>query len=116
MHEASIALGVLDIAAENCRKAGYSKVESIRLRIGRASGIMTDALLFAFEALKIDTIAAEAVVIIDEIPVGGVCDSCGKNFSAAGGEKYVLCCPECGSASFKINAGRELEIVDMEVS
>jgi len=115
MHEASIALNVLDIAAENCRKAGYLKVESIRLRIGRASGIMTDALLFAFEALKIDTIAAGAVVIIDEIPVGGVCDSCGKDF-IAGGERYVLCCPECGSASFKINAGRELEIVDMEVS
>ena len=45
MHEASIALSVLEIAVDNCRKAGYNRIESIRLKIGRASGIMTDALL-----------------------------------------------------------------------
>jgi len=113
MHEASIALNILDIAADNCRKAGYNRIESIRLRIGRASGIMTDSLLFAFNALKADTIASEAGVIIDEIPVGGICDKCGKDFITE--EKYVLCCPECGSTSFNIKTGRELEIADMEV-
>ena len=45
MHEASIAQSVLDIAGENCKKAGYSRIDSIRLRIGRASGVMTEALL-----------------------------------------------------------------------
>ncbi|MDI6744955.1 MAG: hydrogenase maturation nickel metallochaperone HypA, partial [Thermodesulfovibrionales bacterium] len=81
--------------------------------IGRVSGIMPDALLFAFNALKADTIAAEASVIVDEIPVSGLCGSCGKNFITE--EKYVLCCPECSSASFIIKTGRELEIIDMEV-
>lgn len=114
MHEASIAQSVLDIAGENCKKAGYSRIDSIRLRIGRASGVMTDALLFAFDAIKIDTIAAGATVIIDEIPVGGICGNCGKDFITK--EAYVLCCPECGGLSFKVNAGRELEILDMEVS
>lgn len=114
MHEASIALNVIEIAAKNCRKAGYGRIDSIKLRIGRASGIMPDALLFAFDALKIDTIAEKATVMIDEIPVGGLCGSCGKDFVTE--EAYVLCCPECGSASFKINTGRELEIVDMEVA
>lgn len=114
MHEVSVALSVLDIAAENCKKAGCSRIDSIRLRIGRASGVMTDALLFAFEAVKIDTIAAGATVIIDEIPVGGFCESCGKDFVTE--EAYVLCCPECGSASFKISRGRELDMLDMEVS
>ncbi len=113
MHEASIALSVLEIATENCRKAGYARIESIRLRVGRASAVMTDALLFAFDAVKIDTIAAGATVIIDEIPIGGLCKECGKDFISE--EAYVLCCPECGSTSFKINTGRELEIVDMEV-
>lgn len=114
MHEASIAQSVLDIAGENCKKAGYGRIDSIRLRIGRASGVMTDALLFAFDAIKIDTIAAGATVIIDEIPVGGFCNSCGKDFLTE--EAYILCCPECGGLSFKVNTGRELEILDMEVS
>lgn len=114
MHEVSVALSVLDIAAENCKKAGYGRIDSIRLKIGRASGVMTDALLFAFEAIKIDTIAAGATVIIDEIPVGGSCAGCGKDFVTE--EAYVFCCPECGGLSFKVNTGRELEIIDMEVS
>lgn len=114
MHEASIALSVLDIATENCRKAGYSRIESIRLRIGRASGVMPDALIFAFDAAKTDTIAEKATVIIDEILVGGCCNNCGKDFITE--EIYVLCCPECKGLSFKINTGRELEIIDIEVS
>ncbi|HBG91956.1 MAG: hypothetical protein A3J81_02485 [Nitrospirae bacterium RIFOXYB2_FULL_43_5] len=113
MHEASIALSVLEIAVDSCRKAGYNRIESIRLKIGRASGIMIDALLFAFNAVKADTIAAEASVIIDEIAVSGLCSSCDKDFVTE--EKYVLCCPECSSASFNIKTGRELEIIDMEV-
>jgi hydrogenase nickel incorporation protein HypA/HybF len=113
MHEVSIALNILEIATENCRKAGYERIESIRVKIGRASGIMPDALLFAFDAVKIDTIASEAVIIIDEVSVGGLCSNCGKDFVTE--EKYVLCCPKCGGSSFKIKAGRELEIMDMEV-
>jgi len=113
MHEASIALSMLEIAVDNCRKAGYNRIESIRLKIGRASGIMIDALLFAFNAVKADTIAAEASVIIDEVPVSGLC-CCGKDFVTE--EKYILCCPECSNTSFNIKTGRELEIIDMEVS
>ena len=80
MHEASIALSVLEIAVDNCRKAGYNRIESVRLKIGRASGIMPDALLFAFNAVKADTIAAEASVIIDEIPVSGSAAAAAKRF------------------------------------
>ncbi len=113
MHEASIALNVLDIAAEKCSESGYKRIETIRLKIGRASGVMPDALVFAFNAAKINTIAENAKVIIDEVPVSGLCNSCGRNFVTE--DAYVLCCPECGGLSFKVNTGRELEIVDMEV-
>lgn len=113
MHEVSIALNVLDIAIDNCRKSGYDRIESIRLKIGRAAGIMPDALVFAFDAVKTDTLAEKATIIIDHAPVGGSCNTCKKNFVSE--ETYVLCCPECGSNSFRINSGRELEIIDMEV-
>lgn len=114
MHEASIAVSVLEIASEKCKSKGYNKIDLIRLRIGRASGIMTDALLFALNAIKVDTIAEQARVIIDEVPVGGSCNVCKKDFNSP--EIFVFSCPECGSKSFRITKGRELEIVDMEVS
>jgi hydrogenase nickel incorporation protein HypA/HybF len=114
MHEVSIALNLIEIASDQCIKNGYSSIESINLKIGRASGIMSDALTFAFEAIKGDSIAAAAVLNIEEIPVTGHCDGCDNGFTVE--EEYVLCCPACGGTSFRITAGRELDIIDMEVS
>jgi hydrogenase nickel incorporation protein HypA/HybF len=113
MHEVSIAQSLLDIAIEGCKKDGYSRIESIKVKIGKASGVMPDALLFAFDAAKIDTIAEKANLIIDEIPVSGVCTSCNNIFSAD--DQYVIACPHCGKLSLRIDTGRELNIYEMEV-
>ena len=37
---------------------------------------MPDSLLFAFEAMKVGTIAEKAVLTIEEIPVSGHCNGC----------------------------------------
>jgi len=62
MHELSIAQNIIEIISEQCIKNGYNRIESVNLRIGRASGIMSDALLFAFDAIKADSIARGAVL------------------------------------------------------
>ncbi len=114
MHEVSIALNLLDIVTEECRKQGFHSIDSINLRIGRASGIMPEALLFAFETVKAESIAEAAKQNIEEAPVSGKCASCLNAFSVA--EDYVLACPLCGGTSFQITGGREMEIIDMEVN
>lgn len=114
MHELSIAQNLLDIVSDQCLKNGFKEIKSVTVRIGRASGIMTDALNFAFNAIKSDTIAKNASLNIEEIPVSGICKEC--NFEFAVEEEYVLCCPFCKKSSFVITTGRELDIVDMEVS
>lgn len=114
MHEVSIAQSMLDIAVRECGDKGYSSIDSIRVRIGRASGVMPDALLFAFNAVKLDTIADKASLIIDEIPVSGLCRSCNTQFSVD--ERFVIACPHCGGNAFVFTGGRELEITEMEVS
>ncbi len=63
MHEVSIAQGLLEIAIDNCKKHGYQSIDSIKAKVGKASGIVPDSLLFAFEALKQDTIAGNATLI-----------------------------------------------------
>ncbi len=65
MHEVSIAQSLLKIAVDNCKKEGYKGIEIIKVKIGRASGIMPDALSFAFDAVKIGTIAEKATLNID---------------------------------------------------
>ncbi|MBA4372023.1 MAG: hydrogenase maturation nickel metallochaperone HypA [Thermodesulfovibrio sp.] len=114
MHEVSIALNLLEIITAQCRKEGYSRIDAVRIKIGRASGIMPDALAFAFEATKGDTIAGNALLEIEEVPLTGNCRDCGAVFTTEA--EYVLACPECASQSFLMTAGRELDIIDMEVS
>jgi hydrogenase nickel incorporation protein HypA/HybF len=114
MHEVSIALDLLRIVSEQCRKGGFERIDSINLKIGRASGIMPDALLFAFDVVKEGSPAGGAKLNIEEVPVSGHCKDCGKNFIVE--ENYVLNCPFCGGTEFVVTGGRELDIIDMEVS
>ncbi|MBI5632007.1 MAG: hydrogenase maturation nickel metallochaperone HypA [Nitrospirae bacterium] len=114
MHELSIAQNVLEIISEQCIKSGHTKIDSVNLRIGRASGIMPDALFFAFNAIKTDSLAAEALLNIEEVPVTGLCNDCSHSFIVQ--EEYILNCPVCKGSSFQITSGRELDIIDMEVS
>jgi len=113
MHEVSIALGLLDLATEYCEKQGYKRIESIKVKIGRASGVLTESLLFAFDAAKIDTIAEKATLIVEEIPISGFCDSCKSNFTVE--DAYVVSCPSCGGTSLRVETGRELNIAEMDV-
>lgn len=114
MHEVSLALSLLNIVEEKCREGGYHSVESVKVRVGRASGILPEAFSFAFEAVKKDTIAQDAKFIIDIVPLGGFCNACQSRFATE--EAYLLECPLCSSSSFQIDQGLELEVVEMEVN
>jgi hydrogenase nickel incorporation protein HypA/HybF len=114
MHEVSIALNLIEIVSEQCIKNGYNKIDSINIRVGRASGIMTEALFFAFDAVKNESIAKNASLNIEEIPLSGCCNECNNDFTVD--EDFILSCPVCRGSSFRITAGREMDIIDMDVS
>ncbi|MDP3038972.1 MAG: hydrogenase maturation nickel metallochaperone HypA, partial [Deltaproteobacteria bacterium] len=91
LFEVSIALSLLNIVEQKCREEGYPSVESVRVRIGRASGILPEAFTFAFDAAKKDTIAQEAKFIIDIVPLSGVCNECRSPFKLE--EAHVFAFP-----------------------
>ena len=113
MHEASIALSILEIAEDHCRKAGFSAIRSVEVKVGAASGIMPEALRMAFDIAKLDTPAHEAALTIIEIPLGGTCRDCGGGFTTE--EQFILACPACGGKNFKFETGRELDVSEIEV-
>lgn len=112
MHEASIIMGILETVTRQCQLEGYRTINSIRLRIGKASSILPDSLHFAFDAAKLHTIAKNATLIIDEVPIGGACSACGHQFTV---ETFIFDCPACHSTKIKVSQGFDMEIVDMEV-
>ena len=95
MHEASIAISVLDTVSDLCRQEGYNSIERIRLKVGRAAGILPDALAFAFDIAKADTMASDAELIIEFVSLGGHCRDCGAEFDSD--ERYIFSCPVCKS-------------------
>jgi hydrogenase nickel insertion protein HypA len=115
MHEFSIAQSILDIAAEQCAERNCSVVDSIHVRLGKATGVMLESLQFAFDAIKENTVARNASLSFEVVPVGGTCHGCNKEFDAPDDAPYVFECPLCGSASFEITRGREMEVDEMEM-
>ena len=113
MHETSIVINILETVTTQCRRDGYKKINSIRLKIGKASHILADSLQFAFEIIREDTIAKDAELIIETIPLTARCKSCSHEFDTS--QQLVFECPACTSKSFEIISGYEMEIVDMEV-
>lgn len=114
MHESSIAHSILEIVEEQCAEKGCSVVDALTVRLGKATGVMPESLQFAFEALKEPTRAKNAKMTIEIVPVGGHCAACDKDFDVPD-VQYIFACPLCGSASFDITRGREMEISDMEL-
>lgn len=113
MHEVSITLSLLEMIEKKCREEGYPSVESLKIRIGQASGILPEALQLAFEAAKKDTVARNANLMIDLIPARGICKDCAGHFEWE--PPYIQECPLCNSSSLQVISGYEMELVEIEV-
>ena len=114
MHELSVALSLLDEICEAAQREGASSVTSVRLRIGRLSGIARDALLFAWELARADTVASNAQLHIEDVDVSVYCPTCRSERSPLAGAGFT--CGACGTLTSQIVRGRELEFVAMEVA
>src|SRR5207237_269762 len=62
MHELAITEGVVEAVTE---RTGRAPVTSVRLRVGRLSGVVPDAMRFCFELVTAGTPLAGAVLEID---------------------------------------------------
>jgi hydrogenase nickel incorporation protein HypA/HybF len=112
MHEASIALGILERAQDIAHEHKASKINSISVVIGALSGIVKESLLFAFDAIKADSSAENCTLKILEIPIKINCYDCKKNVVL---KDNFLICPECGSINIEVIEGREMLITEIEV-
>ncbi|MCC6356265.1 MAG: hydrogenase maturation nickel metallochaperone HypA [Verrucomicrobiae bacterium] len=95
------------------QRNGATRIHRIRMRVGALSGVVPEALEFAFETLKSGTPAAEATLEIERVPAIFHCAGCGKDLPL---ESVEFDCPECGGPLTLAGGGRELELADMEIS
>ena len=97
---------ILESVTDYMRREDIRRVSTIGLKIGQRSGVVQDALEFAFDALKINTVLEKSKLEIEIIALEGKCKQCGLTFKP---ENSFLVCPKCDSFA-DIIAGQELLI------
>lgn len=100
------------MALEKAQQAGAKRIIVLRLRIGALSGVVPDALRFAFESLAPGTRAEGAELAIEHIPARFWCADCAGEFES---ETMFADCPRCHAPSGELRAGREMELTSMEI-
>src|SRR5262245_49811098 len=112
MHELSIALSIVDMAAEEAGRRGSNRVATVCLKLGPLSGVVPDALRSAFELARENSPLADAELVIEEVPVAAYCPACAAERTVPFPE---LRCPTCGTPTPQVVRGRELEVVALEI-
>lgn len=102
----------LALALDRTKEAGGNRVYMIRLRIGALSGVVPDALRFAFDTVITGTPAEGAALEIDQVPARFWCANCTAEFQA---DDMLAECPGCHQPSAELRAGRELELASLEI-
>ncbi len=112
MHEASIVEEMLEIADREVILQGAQRINRISLQIGVLSGVVPEALQFAFGSLSMGTLAEGAVLDIVRVPLTLRCDRCEGQWV---GEHPGDLCPVCGAELPSIVAGQELKLLELDL-
>lgn len=113
MHELSISNALLAQVTEVMKQQGATTVSKITLRLGPLSGIEPALLRMAYAQARVNTIAANADLIILDVPVRVLCLCCAAEGNAA---PNCLVCPACGSGDTRLLSGDEMLIDSVDVT
>ncbi len=109
MHELSIAHAVVSTVTDALPDP-QARVTRVRLRIGRLSGVVPQALHFAYDVATAGTPLAGSTLEIQDLPVIINCPTCGEQ-ELPGIRDFT--CGVCGQPCGDIVGGKELEVADV---
>ena len=112
MHEMALTESMVEIALEEARKVGATRVARIVLDVGSLSAVEPEAMMFCFSAVSAGTAAEGAELEIERVEGAGWCLDCQRAVLLS--ERYAAC-PDCGGYKVEMTKGGELRIREMEV-
>lgn len=112
MHELSLTQNIVELALVHAQREGATVIRSITLEIGDLSGVIPDAVEFAFDVCSKETLAEGAELVIRRIPGRGRCLECQKECTM---DSLAYACPHCGSFALETLQGKEMALIEMEI-
>lgn len=111
MHEIKIAEDLSQIVLEVAGREKLSKVTKVNISFGQMVQIVPDIFNFAFREAVRETIAVDAEVDIELLPVKLKCRICKDEFMI---HDNNFSCSKCGSTELDIIQGKELFVKSIE--
>jgi len=114
MHELSIVANLFEILEDQAKQKKAKKIITVKLKVGKLSGVVPEFLETAFDVYKKETIAERARLEVEEVPLRVKCRRCGTEITK---DDFIFICSACGSRELKTLSGTELllEKIEMEV-
>lgn len=117
MHELALMAELQALAEQQALQQGARRIHRLQLRVGELAGVDADALRLAFTVVVAGggerQLWAEAALELECVPARCFCPDCKQPFRPP---DVIHACPRCGQLSSRVLAGRELELVALEVS
>ena len=111
MHEIRIAEDLSRIVLEVASERKLHRVTVVNISFGQLVQIVPEIFEFAFREIVRDSVAQDARLNIEIIPVKMKCRNCGTGFRV---EDNIFKCINCGSVDLEIINGKELFIKSLE--
>ena len=112
MHEASIALSLIEVACDVLHEHGAARASALTVRVGEWSSVVPEALTAAFPACAEGTPLEGAHLSIERVPGIGECPQHGPVHLEL---RRGLRCPQCGAPTPRLLQGDELELDSLEL-
>lgn len=114
MHELSIMSNILKIILEYAENNNAKRITKIYLRIGALSDIVPEWAQLYFDMISNETIASNAELVIEKVPIRMKCLSCDNEYNLEMNELSPFCI-RCESSEIELLSGRELSISSIEI-
>lgn len=111
MHELKIAEELIGIIKQVAEEENLKKVTRVNIQFGKMIMIVPDVFHFVFDGAVKGTVAKNARLYLEILPVKFVCKKCREETEI---DDLLFVCPLCGSNDLELIQGRETVIESIE--
>ncbi|HET7204583.1 MAG TPA: hydrogenase maturation nickel metallochaperone HypA [Steroidobacteraceae bacterium] len=112
MHELAVCQALIDQVERVSRQHGRRRVLSVTVSVGVLSGVEGKLLEHAFPLAAAGTVAEEATLVVESVPVTVRCRTCRAETEAAPNR---LVCGACRDWQVDVIAGEEMLLQRIEI-
>lgn len=114
MHELSYTQNAYQLVMVNAKRAKANSVVKVFLRVGAFHEILGSYVKKYWKQIAVGSIAENAIIEIEEIPISCKCISCERVYYIDKYKSESWNCPECGKPG-SIFTGMEMEVAKIEI-